>query len=87
MARARYAQPVSRGSRWMTTRYIMFRRIAVSHQQIQVGDVVEYEGEEWYVVRGPVMRTRGALFELSKVPPSLHGVAERELRLVRKGSR
>jgi len=59
----------------------------VSYQQIQVGDVVEYEGEEWYVVGGPVMGTRGPLFELSKVPPNLESIPGSELRLVRKGSR
>lgn len=59
----------------------------MSYQQVQVGDVVEYDGDEWYVVHGPAMGTRGALFELSKVPPNLQGVPESELRLVRKAPR
>lgn len=47
------------------------------HQRVQVGDFVEYQGEEWYVVHGPIMSTQGSLFELSKAPPNKQGVPSR----------
>jgi len=46
----------------------------------KIGDKVEYKGEIYYIVHGPVMGTQGSLYELSKVPPPVQGVWEHELR-------
>jgi hypothetical protein len=47
------------------------------------GQAVIYEGERYYITRGPIMGTEGAIYEISKVPPPIQGVLESELQPAR----
>jgi len=44
------------------------------------GQAVIYQGERYYITGGPVMGTRGSIYEISTVPPPIQGVVESELR-------
>jgi hypothetical protein len=47
---------------------------------IRRGDPVIYNGDVYWVVDGPTMSTRGAIFSISLVPPPIQGVPESELQ-------
>ena len=44
------------------------------------GDPVIYRGKKYYVIGGPIMGTRGSLYEISEMPPPIQGVPESELQ-------
>ncbi len=49
---------------------------------MRVGQKVRYQGEEYYIVDGPLLSTHGPLYNLSTIPPSVQGVPESELEVI-----
>ncbi len=52
----------------------------------RVGDKVIYRREAYYIVEGPIMGTQGSIYAISKVPPPIYGINERDLEVAPRDS-